>query len=169
MSQQTEARPWASVTDSQSQTWTLRITAADALRLRNERKLDLLGTNACRIPSELQGDPIKICEAAFDITRRQRESLGITTEDAFLALFDGDSFSDLLDATVEAIIDFFPKGRREVVMTVWNRQRNATAKTEAAMMARINNPETLATIDEAADQAVSEFDRAIASLVQQIQ
>lgn len=161
-----EPRPWATVQDSQGQTWELRITAADALRLRSQRKIDLLGTNACRLPSELQGDPVKICELGFDVAKKQRESLGITTEDEFLSRFDGDTFQDLLDATIEAIIDFFPPGRREMVAKVWNRQKTATAKTESAMMDRLSNPETLATIDQAADQAMTEFDSAIRLLGQ---
>lgn len=164
-----ETRPWAEMRDSHNQTWVLRITAADALRLRSERTIDLLGTNACRLPSELQGDPVKICEVAFAITKKQRESLGITTEDAFLSLFDGDTFSDLLDATIEAIIDFFPQGRRDAVMKIWNRQKDATAKTEAAIVKRINDPETMATIDQAADEAIAKFDDEIRSLGQTIQ
>lgn len=161
-------RPWATAIDAAGTSWPLRITAADALRLRTTRKVDLLGTNAAKLPSELSGDPVACLELAFDLTAKQRAQSSITDESDFLSLFSGDEVADLIDATIEAIIDFFPPSRREAIRLIWNRQKGATARTETAMMNRLNDERTLASLDQAAAKAMSEFDLAIATLNQPI-
>ena len=163
---QSYPRPWATATDSSGEAWPLRITAADAIRLRQTRKVDLLGTNAAKLPSELSADPVACLELAFDLTAKQRQAAGLVEESQFLERFGGDDVQGLIDAVIEAIIDFFPSSRRAALTTVWKRQQGVTARMEAAMLAKMNNETTLASLDQAADKALSEFDRAIALLNQ---
>ena len=164
MTQRIDQRPWATAVDSTGEAWALVITAADAIRLRQSRKLDLLGTNAAKLPSELSADPVACLELAYDLTAKQRQAAGIGEESQFLERFGGDDVHGLIDAVVEAIIDFFPSSRRAALTTVWKRQQGVTARMEAAMLARVNDGTTLASLDQAADRAMSEFDAAIALL-----
>jgi hypothetical protein len=157
-------RPWATVTDSQSTTWPLRITLAQARDLRANRKVDLLATDAAKTATQVAGDPIALCEIAYDISAAQRATLGIATEDAFLGRFDGDSFADLFDATVEAMVDFFPPGRREALKAVWLRQRMATARAERQVTESIAKPGMLDAIDRATTKALEEFDQKLSEL-----
>ena len=149
------------------QVWELRITAADAIVLRSRKLVDLLGTEAAKSASAVFADPIAGIEVASAILGKQRKELGLSDDAAFLSRWDGDTLQDLLDATVEGIIDFFPSGRRELLKTVWNRQRSAAARTEQAIRERLTKPETLASLDRAADKATTEFDKALELLDQQ--
>lgn len=161
-------RPWATAADSNGEAWPLRITAADAIKLRQKRKVDLLGTNAAKLPSDLSGDPVACLELAFDLTAKQRTEAGLSEESQFLELFSGEEVQGLIDAVIEAIIDFFPSSRRAALTAIWKRQQGVTARMAAAMLAKVNDETTLASLDTAADKALSEFDRAIASLNQPI-
>jgi len=169
MSDEQFPRPWATATDNTGKTWGLRITAADAIALRSRKLVDLLGTDAAKSASAVFADPISAIDVACAILDHQRQASDLTDDIVFLSRWDGDTLQDLLDATVEGIIDFFPSGRRDLLKTVWNRQRSATARTEQAMMDRLSQPATLASLDRAADKAVSEFDKALEHLDRQTQ
>jgi len=159
-------RPWATVTDSQATTWTLRINLRQAMELRNRRKVDLLATEAAKTAAQLSQDPIGLAEVAFDICAAQRGQLAITEESDFLARFDGDSWSELLEATTEAIIDFFPPSRREALTTIWRRQKNAEHRIFERMNQKLADGKALQALDTEADQALELFERKLGEIGQ---
>lgn len=157
-------RPWATVTDSKGQSWLVRITLAQAVALRTKRKVDLLASDSGKTAMQLAADPIALVEVAYDVTNKQREEAGIVEESQFLELFDGDSWQDLLDATVEGIIDFFPSSQRTAIGEVWRRQKSATSRATGEVAKRLALPGTLDAMDREADRAIAEFHKKLDEL-----
>lgn len=153
-----DPRPWATVTDSAGKSWQMRITLALAMSLRADKILDLLGTDSAPVAMQVAGDPVKLCEVAVAICGQTGNA------EQFLASFDGDTFQDLFDATVEAMIDFFPKGRREALMALWTRQRRTRQTAESQVMPRLSQSGAMDAIDREADRALAEFDKRLAEL-----
>jgi len=166
MTSQSESnpRPWATVTDSQGRAWMLRITLAQAIQLRAKRGVDLLASDSGKTAMQVAGDVAALCEIAYDISAMQRGQLGIVEESDFLAAFDGDSWQDLIDATVEGIIDFFPSSRRTAVAEVWRRQKLAANRAAEQVTKRVMEPATLDMMDREADKALEEFERKMSEL-----
>lgn len=162
--EQTFPRPWATATDRTSHAWTFRVTMAQAIQLRTRRKVDLLATDAAKTAAQVAADPLALAEIAFDISHAERQSLGLGEESDFLARWDGDCWLDLIDATVEALIDFFPPSRRQALLAIWRRQKAAENRVLQKMTERATSDGTLAMLDRQADQALQEFERKISEL-----
>lgn len=149
----TEVRPWATAQDSRGLAWPLRVSLAQAMKLRAAGKVDLLGTDAARTALQAATDPVLLIEIAFILSAAQRAELNVSDEGAFFELFDGDSVQDLIDASVEALIDFFQSDRRKALTAIWNRQKSARNRAIAAVVEKATSAEVLDAIDRAADQA----------------
>lgn len=137
---------------------------AQAIALRATRKVDLLATDAGQVAMDLANDPVRICEVAFDICAKQRATLSILEESDFLNRFDGDTWDSLLDATIEAIIDFFPPARRDPLTKIWNRRRAVQNKMQADIAKRVGDEATLETMDKAASEAMQQFNQKLDEL-----
>lgn len=159
MDQLEQARPWATVTDSLGTTWLFRIRLDQAIKLRTTRKVNLLQSDFSAVAKQLSDDPVLLAEIAYDIADRQRAELSppITEEDQFLSRFDGDTWDDFVEASNEAIIDFFPPARREALMKIWRRRRATMDRTIAEAAKVAESEEVLQKIDREGDKALEEF------------
>jgi hypothetical protein len=166
MSQSDLPRPWATAIDSQGTVWPLRVDLAKALSLRQQRKLDLLGTDAAKTASEAASDPLVLAEVGFILTAPQRAARNppLVEESDWLALFDGDTFQEMFDAVMESIIDFIRPDQREALRLVWTRQKEQGKRAAKQINQRIADPQTLNKIDKQADEALEEFERRMAAI-----
>lgn len=142
----------------------MRITLAQAIQLRTRRKVDLLASDSGKTAMQVAGDVAALCEIAYDVCETQRTQLGIVEESDFLACFDGDSWQDLIDATVEGIIDFFPSSRRTAIAEVWRRQKQAANRAASEVTSRVLQPGSLDMMDREADKAIAEFHKKLDEL-----
>jgi len=170
-SQSESPRPWATAIDSRGTAWPLRVNLAQAISLRQLRKLDLLGTDAAKTASEAAGDPIVLVEVGFILTAPQRAAHNppLVEESDWLALFDGDTCQETFDAVMESIIDFIRPDQREALRLVWTRQKEQAKRAAKQINQRIAEPKTLSKIDQQADAALEEFERRMDAIGPMIQ
>jgi len=165
MSDEQFPRPWATATDNTGKTWGLRITAADAIALRSRKLVDLLGTDAAKSASAVFADPISAIDVACAILDHQRQASDLTDDIVFLSRWDGDTLQDLLDATVEGIIDFFPSRQQAVLRDMLAKNREVAAAAQEAAAKRLTSKATVEAMKKAAvDEVNAAIDAALSKL-----
>ena len=154
-------RPWATATDAKATTWIFRVTLRQALDLRAKKTVDLLGTDVAKAAMEASKDPVLMVELAYYLTADQRATLGepIADDLAFMDRFDGDTWGDLIDATMEALIDFIPPQQRPALQKLWGMQKAATARGNQHIVQKVAGPEMMDQIDAKVTKALADFDR----------
>ena len=139
--------------DTEGRTWLVTVTTTTLKRVKALLDVDL-GKMAAdgSLYRVLADDPILLCDLLYAICKPEADARDIKDEDFGRGLA-GDAIDDATTALMEGLIDFFPKGRREL-------HRKALAKFRTLEQKAIKNAEDRIDSDEL-DQ---ELDRRLASL-----
>jgi hypothetical protein len=111
--------------DSHGRSWLVPITVGTISDVRRALDVDLVDLGG-EIFQRLQADPILLCNVLFCVCREQAEAAGISDED-FGRSMGGDAIDDATDALLEALINFFPRQRRDALRAAWLRVRTLDA------------------------------------------
>lgn len=149
-------------TDQDGRSWLCAINIATVRSLKDRIGLDVMSAFEGKLFSELASDPVKLGDALYVICEQQARDRGISDWD-FGCLLAGDTLDRATDALIEAIIDFFPGSRREILSQIWNKQRQADRQVTAAALRRVNSSAMDRMIEKAVSEAELEFDRAMMS------
>ncbi|MEX0654868.1 MAG: hypothetical protein WD151_12160 [Phycisphaeraceae bacterium] len=103
-----------SFTDSQGRTWTLTVTVDAIKRVRRLTEIDLLEAVSGRLLERLAGDPVVLCDVLYALCRPEAESKQVTDED-FGRAMAGDAIEQATAALLEALADFFPSRKRQLL------------------------------------------------------
>lgn len=106
--------------DNNGREWLLAIDVNVAKRVRDLAKFDLLSLEI----EKLSADAVTLVDVLFAVCKPQADAAKITDEQ-FAAAIVGDVVADAADALMEAIADFFPKSRRNLLMSVVEKTRAA--------------------------------------------
>ena len=139
--------------DHEGRTWTVQVTTATLKRVKSLLGLDL-GRMAAdgSLYKALADDPIMLCDLLYAICRPEADERKLSDEDFGRGLA-GDAIDAATTALMEGLIDFFPKGRREL-------HRKALAKFRTLEEKAIRNAEDRIESDE----LDRELDRRLESL-----
>lgn len=105
----------ATFVDEAGRSWNIRIDVAAIRQVRAKRGVDLAKVMGSQ--EELQkllDDPCLWVDVLWDLVEQQAKTQGVDPE-AFAHGLIGDSFEAANNALIEAIIDFFPSSRREIL------------------------------------------------------
>jgi hypothetical protein len=104
----------AQFTDAQGRHWTLEINTTVLKQVQAALGLDLgkLAVAGTLYPT-LADDPILLASLLAELCREEIEARRLSPE-AFGRGLAGDPIDDAVQAVMEALLDFFPKGRRRV-------------------------------------------------------
>lgn len=144
-------RPNAQFTDTQDNTWFLRIDINALRAIRSAHGIDLgkvLG-DAKQLQT-LQDDICKLVDIIFDLCERQAEEMGVTASD-FGAALAGDALSDAVDAFLEAALDFLPESKRRILRQLIDSNKATQAQAELRIQAAIDKGLLTDGIKEAMD------------------
>lgn len=111
----------ATFVDEAGRSWSIRIDVSAIRKVRTKRGVDLAKVMGSQ--EELQkllDDPCLWVDVLWDLVEEQAETQGVDPE-AFAHGLIGDSFEAANNALIEAIIDFFPSSRREILRRLLNK------------------------------------------------
>lgn len=107
--------------DEMGHEWGLHIDIGTIARIRKDYAIDLSKVLASREAiEELAGDVVKLVDVLWGLVEPQAKTAGINAE-SFAGRLLGDSIEEAANALIEAIIDFFPSRRRELLRQIWSK------------------------------------------------
>jgi len=133
-------------TDANKREWFIAIDYPTSERVKAELGVDLLDVQGSW--SQLGELPV-LAEVAWALCKSQAAEREVS-RDNFWAALDGDAFEDLLAAVVGAVIDFFPRQKREAMRKTWE-------KLQERMNKQADPAKLEAAIDAAIDEALTEL------------
>lgn len=98
--------------DANNVTWDIDINVGAIKSLRSVG-IDIISHDNKGIIG-LSDDPVMLCDALWCLCRKQAESRSIS-EEKFFEAFHGDCMIEATTALMNAIADFFPEARRQVM------------------------------------------------------
>ena len=104
----------AKFTDAQGSEWVLRVNVNTVRKVRNATDEDLTKVVESDTLSRLAGDSVLLGDVLWCIVAEQATERKITNEQ-FLERLEGDALEAATTAFVEALVDFFPKPRRDLL------------------------------------------------------
>ena len=127
--------------DNEGRTWLVQVTTTTLKRVKSLLDVDL-GKMAAdgSLYKVLAEDPILLCDLLYAICKPEADARNIKDEDFGRGLA-GDAIDAATTALMEGLIDFFPKGRREL-------HRKALAKFRMLEQKAIKNAEDRIDSDE---------------------
>lgn len=146
-------------TDTAGRTWQISLTVAAAKRVRDLAEVDLLTILDGQLLQRLGRDPILLVDVLWAICLPQATAANISAEQ-FGESLAGDVIELATDAFLAEVIDFFPRGNREVLRAALARQTEVNSQAASAIQERINGP----TVDLVLANNLKELDARLARL-----
>ena len=100
--------------DAQGSEWILRVNVNTVRKVRNATDEDLTKVVESDTLSRLAGDSVLLGDVLWCIVADQAAERKITNEQ-FLERLEGDALEAATTAFVEALVDFFPRPRRDLL------------------------------------------------------
>ena len=97
--------------DSLGREWPVTINYSAQQRVKAALGMDLLNVETLR---QFTADPEKFLEVLYHVCKPQLDEKSISKEN-FLDAIYGDPIEDAINAVLEELSNFFPKGRREIL------------------------------------------------------
>ena len=117
--------------DEECREWIVRVDTTTIRKARDRFGIDLDGILSDKEPlKRLADDVVLRVDVLWCCVEEQAKQKGITPDEFGQALY-GDAIESATDALMEAIIDFFPRSRRDLLEKVWQKSKErATAEME---------------------------------------
>ena len=129
--------------DEAGREWIVRVDVGTIRRARDRHSIDLDGILSESEPLRRLADDIVLrVDILWCCVEEQAKQRGVTAGQFAEGLY-GEAIESATEALMEAIIDFFPKSRRDLMLKVWNKSREKAAAD-------------LVRIEAAVDQFLSE-------------
>ena len=123
--------------DKDKREWQIVVDVGQIKLVRDLVKVDLYGlfTDEAK---RLFSDPPLLVDTLFVLCRAQAEARKMSDEDFGRALSDGDVLEASADALVDAVMDFFPSSRREILRVTVAKSRQLVPDLQTLAMQKIN-------------------------------
>jgi hypothetical protein len=115
--------------DSHGRAWLVQVTVGTVSDVRAALGVDLVDVGG-EIFQRLQNDPILLCDVLYLVCKEQADAQAISDVD-FGRAMGGDAIDEATDALLEALINFFPRSRRDAIRAAWARVRTLDAMAAA--------------------------------------
>ena len=147
-----------SFTDRQGRSWTIEINYTTLRRVRAVTGIDLtrIVDPKSNVMEQLTGDPFVLFDCLVAILQPQLDEQEVTAEQFGEAL-DEESGDKASMALIEAIIDFFPEGKRMLLRRALTKVLTAAERRQLATLDKalqaVESPEFTQAIETALDEA----------------
>lgn len=121
--------------------------------MRKELSLDLVVLDGT-VFEKLESDVVLLVDTLWILCRTQARAVHGITDEVFGAGLGGDCIADATKALLDAITDFFPKDKREVVQTLVDQHRTKRELGFAKAMAMMTDPEKEKMLQEAMETRI---------------
>lgn len=148
----------ATWTDSTGQDWVIAVNVSTARRVKELAGIDVLDVFDGALLARLSVDPVALVDVLYGLCSRKADERGLTYEQ-FAERTTGDALESAVPTIVQAITDFFPSGRREVLRRLWERVRMADEAAVKLATEKIDSETVTAAIQRTMANAEAEIDR----------
>lgn len=125
--------------DNTGRGWAVNINVDCIKRVRALLDINLLDAVNGKLLEQLVSDPILLCDCLYAVCKPEADEKQISDED-FGRAMAGDAIDNATTALLEELVDFFPKGKREVLARALAKLKMFEEKTYQAAHRRIENP-----------------------------
>lgn len=136
----TDEDPEARFEDAEGREWSLKITVNDIRRVRRILGEDLLKDNVEQMLSRLMADPVLLVDVIYVLVKPQADNRDLSDEDFGRSLY-GDALDRATQAFLDALTNFFPSRRREILRRVRERAEEVTEKMAKLTMEQMESGE----------------------------
>ena len=143
-------------TDNGGRTWTVALNVTTLKRVKSLCGVDLMDAvnDGGKLLERLASDPVLLCDVIFAICRDQAEAKSITDLD-FGGAMAGDPIEAATTALLEELVDFFPRGKREVLRRALQKMRVYEEKFLKAAHMKLDDPKMDAAVDRAIESILT--------------
>lgn len=134
--------------DNVGRSWGVNINVDCIKRVRSLLEINLLDAVEGKLLERLISDPILLCDCLFAICKPEADDKGVSDED-FGRAMAGDAIDNATTALLEGLVDFFPKGKREVLAKALAKLKAFETTALEAASKRLDDPELERRMEEA--------------------
>jgi hypothetical protein len=126
--------------DNAGRTWTVQVNVDAIKRVRDLVQVNLLEAIEGKLVERLINDPILLCDVLYCLCKPEADAKNLSDVD-FGRAMGGDAIDGATTALLEALVDFFPQGRRRVLSKALAKLNNLQVRALAAVEAKLDSPE----------------------------
>ncbi|PHR99582.1 MAG: hypothetical protein COA78_24755 [Blastopirellula sp.] len=144
--------------DGKERKWSVSLNLGYARRIKESLGLDLMQIiNGQHEPiHRLVGDMELLVDVVWVLCEKQANTLNIDAMD-FAEGLGGEAFDRATEALLQGIVDFFPKGKREIMQKMMARFQEKESEALDRMLAKVSDER----IDKLMDQQISRQEAAL--------
>jgi hypothetical protein len=116
--------------DNAGRSWVVVINVDTIRRVRALVQVDLLKVLDGELVQKLAGDPVLLCDVLYAVLKPEADAQNISDVD-FGRAMAGDAIEHATQAFLDAIADFFPPGKRNVLAKMLGKLRVLETKSTA--------------------------------------
>ena len=144
----------ASFKDPTNRVWHLSLDAPLINKVRKACDIDLADSEG-KSYQRLANDPVLLVDVLWVLVQKQAQGEGVSDEE-FGRLLVGDPIEAATSALLEAIVDFFPSRRRELVKAVAEKNAQLRERATQKALERINDPMLWAQVEASMEARMDE-------------
>lgn len=146
----------ATFKDQNNREWLVTLDAPKIREVRSTLQLDLAAVDD-RPYERMYDDTVLLVDVLWILCREQAQKANVTDEQFGQALV-GDAVEKATDAMLAAMLDFFPKTKRELLQALADKTKRIREASMRKAMDRLNDPsleeKLLAAMDAQTEQAI---------------
>jgi hypothetical protein len=133
--------------DAAGRPWTVELNVAALKRVKQTLDIDLLQVLDGTLLERLANDPCLLCDVLFVVCQPQAQAAGVS-DVQFGEALGGDALDLASQAFLEALVDFFPQARRQVLREALIKLRALENRAAGAALQRIQSDLTDRVLEE---------------------
>lgn len=149
-------------TDKHNREWDLALNAPVLRDIRETYKINLTALDSDPL-NQLEANPELLVDVLYLICKDQADAISVTSRDFGKGLKP--SLDEPIQALVNAIVNFFPAGKRSAVQSALIAQQKASNKALEQLTQRLTSQET---VDKIVKRAVEEGEKALQDHLTQV-
>lgn len=145
--------------DKNGKSWTILLDAPTLEDIKNQFKVDLTALSEDPF-NQLAADPIKLVNILYLVCKDQCDQQGVTSREFGRNLKPG--LDEPTEALLEALIDFFPSGKRSSIRALLSTNQEMNEKGTLEMVKKLQDPKIQKKyLDRAIQRSMKEIDKAL--------
>lgn len=125
-------------TDNTGRAWTVPFNVNVKRRVQELTGTDLLEVVEGKLIEKLMSDPETLVNVIYAVCKPEADAAGIKDVD-FGAALTGDAIDGATTALMEALVDFFPKARRDMIRRAVGKAREIEAAASEMTLEKLDN------------------------------
>jgi len=146
--------------DRDGRRWSTAVTVTTLKRVRDLVGVNLLDVFDGVLLGRLADDPVLLANTLYAVCKPQADERGVD-DLTFGELLVGDTIEQAAEALVHGIADFFPRGRKAALRSLWTKFRKAQTQTLAMATGRLDSQLMDQAIQAEIQKLATEIDRRI--------